>query len=282
MSRILSIEIGFEHIAIIGGTKSGDGSFVLEHIHSSDLDYSVISLEADFVYKIADSVRPIISDWGGFDGCAISLNMQSTFFKTQDSQLGLEQLEWEMTQIVGGSLSEYILSVPDITNSDISVLIAMRKEKVEFTKQLADQLGIDLISIGLNLTNFQELVDASGYEYENVILLVMNQQVVEVATIQSGVISQAQMFIYENGLDLNDLNIHLRKLSDFMTMSGTPVEEIFVSGNAALRQETEHIANAVQVPVEIVEPFKSITLADSVQEDENQVRYSALIGGVLN
>lgn len=281
MSQFLSIEIGTDFLLFASGNKTGDNSFSIDRVKHVNLSLNLEKLELALTSQLTEIISSNLKDWEIGNDLIVSYNAQSTFLKTikfendVSKKVQLENVEWEIAQVSGGSRDEFSFFLNEDLINYKHMVIAFRKQRIEFAKELALSLNLNLSSVGLNSANILNLVDVIG---SNALLLNINNTFVEIAVVINGHFEELLTFPYKNGIDLNDININLRKINDSCLSNGTPIEHLFLSGRKVTKSDAEHVSNAVQIPIEIIDPFKTVDFVGEIEDNTEPCTYASCVG----
>jgi hypothetical protein len=283
MSQFLSIEIGTNFLAIASGSKTGDSAYSVENVYYEHLPFQMDSLKLSLASQLSEMIQTATSTWQLGNDIIVSFNGQSSFIKSvpiennAPKQILMENIQWEFEQVSASSREEFSFAIHEDLINKRNVIIAIRNQRVEFAKELAISLNKSLIGINLTSANTLNLVDTVA---TNAILLSLNDSFVEIALIYNGHFQNLNIFSYPNGIDFNDLNINLRKSNDLMMSDGFTPESIFATGAFIKKSDAEQISNAVQIPIELIDPFKSVTF-NGVLTDISSGAYCSTIGALI-
>lgn len=283
MSQFLSIEIGTNFLAIVSGSKTGDSAFSIENVHYEHVPFELHSLKLSLANQLSEIIQTASSTWDIGNDLIVSFNGQSTFIKSvpieEDApkHILMENVQWEFEQVSACSRKDFSFAIHEDTINKKNVVIAMRNERIEFAKELAISLNKSLTNVGLTSANTLNLVDTMAM---NVMLLSLNENYAEIALIYNGHFQNLNVFHYENGVDFNDLNINLRKMNDLMMSDGYTPESIFATGAFIKKSDAEQISNAVQIPIEIIDPLQSVKFSGDLKDIPSSA-YCSSIGALI-
>jgi Tfp pilus assembly PilM family ATPase len=295
---IVSLQFHNNEIVISNLQKIADNDFLLKKITTkelsqpfliekvTDIEYCELFFQElkDFFDSEDMNAEELVFCFG--DQAAILKNVEID--KNADAQLIYDQLEWEFKQISPMKVENYHFAIPDIESaSNQKLMIALNKALLEFSKDLASNLNLKLSLVTLNSLSFVHLLDIQKQlEMKRLILVLIEDSYVEIGLYYKKMLQQNQFIDFSNGININTLNIHIRKMIDLIGVNNSDshgFDMVYITGKQADNALAQSIANAVQVSVELLKPLKNVNLAPDIEtlNESEESKYAISISAAL-
>lgn len=289
MSSFLTLALHPERLTLISvqdntihgiAERSFEKPFKLERIQ-----------EPGCVEEVVDLVNSLLMEIGEHSGeIGIALCGSMVMVKRIPVALGLEedfigdQLRWEALQYLLSPLDAYVMSyqrlpVTSPTGNPLYVQVVVRKPVIQFLRTVASQCNLSLVDIDVDLfANVRAIL--ANYEVDpKTILVLLDCHSTHLFFIfiheQEYYLSSKVSFPFHSLGEIEDIgewakNIlkELRRLV-FGHRLGRGIEDIdrvILMGEGMLSEAIQELKNTIPVPVEMVNPFRRISLHESVSQ----------------
>ena len=229
-------------------------------------------------------------------GLALSFTNQAGLFKSvqidinSSDEMRLDHLEWSFSQTTGDPLSHFSIALPDqVSFHNERIVMAMYQEVVQFSKELADYIAIPLTHLSMNILNFYYLyLFQQKIEGQDLIFTLIEDGYAEIAYFYSGMLQKTDFIEFENGINLNAVAIQLRNSLDMIKGSHTEDKiflKMYLAGSAASISTAENLANAIQMGVELANPYENVKLSSILEGSDiifrNKTNYAVCLAAAL-
>ena len=295
---IVSLQFHNNEIVISNLQKIADNDFLLKNLASkelskpfliekvSDIEYCEVFFEEikAFIDSENMNAEELVFCFG--DQAAILRSFEVD--KNASEQLIYDHLEWEFQQISPMPVENYHFAIPNIDSAgNQKLFIALNKAILEFSKDLASNLNLKLSLVTLNSMSFINLLNIQKrLDMKRLIIVLIEDTFVEIGFYYKKILQQNQFIDFSNGLNINTLNIQIRKMIDLIAVNesgNNGFDMVYIAGKHADNTIAQGIANAVQISVELLNPLKSVNLAPDIEslDESEESKYAISISAAL-
>lgn len=240
----------------------------------------------------------------------ITLNRAMVLVKKIPVPLGMEeemvaeQMTWEAAQFLVTSLDDYIMEYQrlpfrSLTGNPTYLVVLVRKKVIEIVRTLVERIGLILRGVDvdvfsnirtlvanydLNMDGTSVLVDIQR-EYFDLVFIRYREFFLSHRIFFRGDVSKSD---FVDGSEISKLiEKELRRLV-FGHRLGQEIEDldkIFLMGSEIIKNMPKVLSDIVSVPLEVVNPFRRITVSQSVSKSQEFLefpeRFIASVGVAL-
>jgi Tfp pilus assembly PilM family ATPase len=231
----------------------------------------------------------------GFNEVAVSLNHGMVFLKKIPVPLGLDpeairdQLQWEAGQFLVSNADDYIieserLPFQSLTGNPVYLMVLVRKKVIDQVRTLIRGAGLRLntvdvdvfcairvLKINNNLEPGKMTVYVSVEKKDLLIVFVRNGEYY----LSHRVLFEDDGGPREPGTVAQLLAKELKRLA-FGHRIGQEIEDIhkvYLSGSDSMQAVFQALSQAVQMPVELINPFSRLTVSQAVLQSKDYLRF---------
>ena len=221
-----------------------------------------------------------------FNEVAVSLNHGMVFLKKIPVPLGLDaeairdQLQWEARQFLVSDVDDYIieserLPFQSLTGNPVYMMVLVRKKVIDQVRTLIRGTGLSLNTVDVDVfcairaLKFNNNLEPGKKDF--LIVLIRNGEYY----LSHRVLFEDEGAPREPGMVAQLLAKELKRLV-FGHRIGQEIEDIhkvYLSGSDSIQAVFQALSPAVQMPVELVNPFSQFTVSQAVSQSKDYLRF---------